>query len=334
MRSFSIFGRSFRNAFADAAISTIVLVIAITGNAYGQEPTPTVVLPAVDAAQTDRIDAYLEASTTTPRIGAPFLLTIFVEVEQNASIIAWPALPAEDPVYEIVSVGDLRTQNRNDRVLYSQELEVRLWRTGAFLSPELIVGVSFNGEVLAGLVRSVYFEVPALLNESPDRNLRPALLTIGLPYIPSWIWASGILALTLIVSLLVFAIRGSTRSLIQITQGTPYQIALAQLEDLKSQDITPDLLYSLATSCVREYLSHEPGLSASEMTTQEIVSGLRSVSWMSRAQRQGLQQLFEQADLVKFARMQPDRQASQRFLDYAIKWLTSAQQSKERTAHD
>lgn len=80
--------------------------------------------------------------------------------------------------------------------------------------------------------------------------------------------------------------------------------------------------YSGVTDALREYINARFGVSAMEMTTQEIFEGLKDAEIPDEL-RAELRSLFETADFVKFAKHAADREDNARVVPTAVRFVTS-----------
>jgi hypothetical protein len=85
------------------------------------------------------------------------------------------------------------------------------------------------------------------------------------------------------------------------------------------------VLYPLVADHLRAYLQNRSGIIITDLTTQEIMSALKTQSSLSEASRRLLEQILEQADLVKFARFAPDDTQGTRYINAAIRWVRDAE---------
>ena len=97
----------------------------------------------------------------------------------------------------------------------------------------------------------------------------------------------------------------------------PHEAALAALEKLRAQRLWQEgkhkLYYSALTDILRTYIAGRYGVSAMEMTSDEIIAAMRSIELPDKA-RADLTAILRDADLVKFAKATPD--AGQNEADY------------------
>ncbi len=89
----------------------------------------------------------------------------------------------------------------------------------------------------------------------------------------------------------------------------PHEAALAALEKLRAQRLWQEgrhkQYYSALTDILRTYIAGRYGVSAMEMTSDEIVEAMRGVD-LPRKSAMDLAQILREADLVKFAKAAPE----------------------------
>jgi len=84
--------------------------------------------------------------------------------------------------------------------------------------------------------------------------------------------------------------------------------------------------YTGVTDVLREYLNARYGVSAMEMTTQEIFDGLKDVD-LPDDLRKDLRDLFDRADFVKFAKHAAEREENASVVPFAVRFVTSTYQA-------
>ncbi len=310
----------------------MALLLSLSGMGLAQEatpettPEPTTLPPMAPGV----LDAYLTSDTDNPRLGEPFTLTLVVDVPAGVTIDALPELPADAPL-TVLSTGEVAEEAQANGIIYRQPMQVVFWETGNYLSPELFVLFDAGNGLRAAPVTAISFTIPSLLGSDANPSARPDAPTIDLAYTPLWIY--GMIITVAIIALLLIArlLQSGARGLFSMGASTPAQIAIAQLEDLQAQNLPAVTTYPLVASQLRQYLHKQYGLQATEMTTAELIQALRANNLFETPRRRQLHQLLEQADLVKFARFQPDPAASRRLLHYAIRWLRADEMRLQRT---
>lgn len=309
-----------------------LLLVCLAGAGQAQEATPDVTpeattLPPVASGV---VDAYFTRDTERPRLGEPFTLTLVVDAPAGVTVQTFPELPDDAPL-TVLSTADITDETQDNRVIYRQPMQVVFWETGNYLSPELFVLFESGEGLRAAPVTAISFSIPSMLGSDANPSARPDAPTIDLAYTPLWVYGALLTAGLLLMLLLARLLQSGTRSLFQMGASTPAQIAIAQLEDLQAQNLPAVTTYPLVASQLRQYLQAQYGLNAPEMTTAELIQALRAGNLFETPRRRQLHQLLEQADLVKFARFQPDPAASRRLLHYAIRWLQADAARAPRT---
>jgi hypothetical protein len=96
----------------------------------------------------------------------------------------------------------------------------------------------------------------------------------------------------------------------------PRDEALEKLRRAESLMENTKAYYSAVSDAVREYLKAAYGIHAPELTTSEIMDGMKKAA-VRDADRDSLRSILADADLVKFAKHSPDDSEKRRFMDRA-----------------
>ncbi|MBQ1939838.1 MAG: hypothetical protein II362_06465, partial [Alistipes sp.] len=171
---------------------------------------------------------------------------------------------------------------------------------------------------------SVYLKVATFQIDSTSQSIFDLKPQQNLPFkvaeIKSYLlW--GLLALVVLVALLVALdryLKARGRRLGDLFKPAPPQpphvIAIAALEALHHQKLWQNnkhkLYYSLLTEILRTYIDGRWGVSAMEMTSDEIIAAMRSVELPDKA-RMDLTAILRDADLVKFAKFAPEAEQNE-----------------------
>jgi len=299
-------------------VLTSVGVAQIATTVPSATPTPTRIAPPLDALSSD-VEAFWTAESPAPLVGEIFTLVLTLLADPGIEITGWPVLPSNDDVLELVESDEATITVVDGRTQYTQRIRVRLWQIGTYTTPEVVVVYTSDGIERAAPVQSVTIPVPSVLATNLDTSLRPALAPRDLPYFSPWwgVTVAVVAAASIAIVWRVFVRRSGN------SQARPERQALsamAQLEDLRNQQVSPEILYPLIADIVRRYVSERFGISAMEMTTTELLETLRD-STMSQNSRQQLRWLLNQADLVKFAGFTPETTHAQRTISAAVRWV-------------
>lgn len=284
----------------------------------------------VSASNLGVLDSYFLTDNDTPLLGQPFELTLVVEAPLDATITEWPEVVSDEQL-EVLEASEVEETESDDGIAYQQTLEVLLWEVGQYLSPEYAVGYTVGGSEFLDPVRSVFIVVPSSV--SPEDPPRPSRPPIDLQVVPLWIYGViGFFAALVLLLVLLIALR-ARRGFSRLVFGNPLQRTINQLEDLRYQKLPPTALYPIIANYLRHFIRESYEIDAVEMTTDELLTVLRDQDSFTPELRRQLQQLLEQADLVKFARLQPDEQSTERLIKFAIQWLRAVSRIEKATAN-
>lgn len=297
---------------------TPVAVAQIATVAPAATPTPTRVAPLLDALQSD-VEAFWTAETTSPLVGETFILTLTMLANPGVEITGWPVLPSNADTLEVIESGEAIISPVDGRMQYTQQVRARLWKVGAYTTPEIVVVYTSNGIERAAPVQSATITVLSVLATTTDSSLRPAIAPRDIDSLSPW-WSIVVAtviggAVAIVWQFVIMRLNNRQAS----PEGQALS-AMAQLEDLTDQRLSPEILYPLIADILRRYVSERFGISAMEMTTTELLDMLRS-SDIPRDSRLQLQWLLNQADLVKFAGFTPENVHIQRTISAAVRWV-------------
>jgi hypothetical protein len=313
-------GREVENFQGFVCMKALLLVLLLlwAGSVLAQDaPTP---MPEANSPVT----AVFSTSTTEPLLGEAFEISITINAPAGAEILSWPSF--EMPM-ERLEEGEIISANHGATVQYTRTYKVVMWEVGEHLSAGTLLEYRFNGGRSAVPISSFFIQVPSQVENAETATLRPSIAPVDLPYTSPYSYigiAAGIILLLLIVARLL---QVSRRGMVRIVAASPLEKALAELEDLKNQNLPPATIYAMVADFMRHYLEGRFGIQAVEMTTGELSEALRGTNLLPKEQERRLQQILEQADLIKFARFQPDEVTSKRLVNYAMKWLRETEKA-------
>lgn len=149
-----------------------------------------------------------------------------------------------------------------------------------------------------------------------------------------WPWCAGAVALGLLVWLIVYLVR---RFLLKKKAGEvldepAYIVALRELDKYRGDKFwAPEKqksFYSGITDVLKFYIDERFGIDAPEMTTAELFSALKSSGDLTPELYADSKELFERADLVKFAKMTATDEQNAGALPLAVRFVTSTYQKE------
>ncbi|MBQ5637987.1 MAG: hypothetical protein IIV06_02910 [Alistipes sp.] len=238
----------------------------------------------------------------------------------------FPTFSAKDGMVELVEELPVDTLKRDGRRLRI----AKRYRLAAF--QEGLINMGAAGVVYADknivdtlyAADSVYLKVATFQIDSTSQSIFDLKPQQNLPFkvaeIKSYLlW--GLLALVVLVALMVALdryLKARGRRLGDLFKPAPPQpphvIAIAALEALHHQKLWQNnkhkLYYSLLTEILRTYIDGRWGVSAMEMTSDEIIAAMHSVELPDKA-RMDLTAILRDADLVKFAKFAPEAEQNE-----------------------
>jgi len=163
------------------------------------------------------------------------------------------------------------------------------------------------------------------LNDIKGQVKYPITFKEVLPYI------LGALALLLLIYLIYRLIRSHKGTEDDAHKEPAYVVALRKLDKYRGNKYwSPDkqkTFYSGITDALREYIVARFGVDAMEMTTAEIFSALKGDESLDKELYQQAKDLFEKADLVKFAKFVATDEYNATALPTAVRFVTETYQS-------
>lgn len=263
-------------------------------------------------------EARVELDTNAIMIGDQIELTLALDVPANSEVF-WPYLTADTVVtgIEIIGSGEVDTAALDkDYLRLEQTLTVTSFDSGYYAIPPIPFKFRMKGDTTEYSLQSV----PAYLQvNSPDVDMNAAIKPIkppleapftideALPYI------GGGLLLALFAAGIVYYLR-KRRKHEPVFRPRPkprvpaHVRALDDLDKLKLKKLWQSgkvkEFYIELTGIVRLYIEDRFGVDALEMTTNEIMIGLKPFNINEEALSK-LEKTLVLADLVKFAKEKP-----------------------------
>jgi hypothetical protein len=272
------------------------------------------------------VEVGFSADRLSPLIGEPISLTLTADIPSNLEIAEWPEINGSWGDFMVHEVGESENHEQFDgSVIQQQEFTIILWEPGDYQTPTTFIGYRMlnSDEIFRIPVKPIFFTVPSVLDPD-DMELRPARAPISLFYLPPWI---VVLGLGVLVAMGWVGYRWYERQHLARLQRrllnlkTPGQMVLEGLAELKNSELTPQDICAEMADNLRFYIWQKYGVPAPDMTTTELFSVLNIAA--QNGHWTDVQRLLEQADLVKFAQLQPSEQIVVRMLNLAYRWVSS-----------
>ncbi|MXZ76504.1 MAG: protein BatD [Gemmatimonadetes bacterium] len=296
-----------RHAVRRSCILATVLVAVVT------DPVDTGAFPG---PQEEDPGFSIEASVDRDRItvGDPFLYRVTVKSPAN-SAIEWPESGTPPEGFDLLSfehAGPLSGPGGANIDLLRYELT--LYRTGEHsIPPFSLKCVLSDGTEISAESEAIPFSVVSVIDDDAS-DIRDLKSPVGIPGGAPWYyWLIAGLALLAVAAAVFLYIRRRRNR--EDPQGTvpaierpPEEIALEELERLALKEwLTQGRVkahYSALSEILRRYLSGRYGIAAMEYTTSELLAALNARQ-VGHEESRVVRELFEECDMVKFARFTP-----------------------------
>ena len=280
----------------------------------------TLVLSAILSlsAQSNRPSISLSLDRDSVSIGDQ--VTLSVEVDKDVmQVVMFPEIDTERAggIIEIIESSEVDTlSNEGRRMQIAKRYNITSFNAGSFRVSDYpvlyldknIVDTLYSPDTL--LLRVSSFEIDtATMNIHDIRPIKDIPVMFG-----EWSgWAAlglvGLLLCGLIVWVIVRLVKHKP-VFSKVKPAIPPHIkAINELNELQHQKLWQNgkhkLYYTRLTEILREYLDGRYGVSAMEMTTDEILEAIKELAIDAR-QFTTLAELLQTADFVKFAKHTPD----------------------------
>lgn len=292
---------------------------------------------ALHSVHAQTVEARAVASADSLLIGSQLKLQLLLKMP--------PGFTAQWPVFgdtlskqvEILSKTEQETLpiDNNQSVLVRQELTITSFDTGWINIAPIDIRFAPAGDSLRFvastnplMLRVFLPEVDTAASIRPIKDIEKQPITLA--EILPWLLVAILLALALWLGMRYY-LRWKNRPVsiepIAASAIPPHQLALEQLEQLRYDKLWQNgrvkEYYVRLSDIVRVYIESQFTVNAVEMTTPEIMLGLRSLGINDEA-RQKLQSALELADLVKFARYKPDGVENELALNHIIDFVVES----------
>lgn len=239
---------------------------------------------------------------------------------------------------EIVETAKPDTQFLNDRqrMLITQEYTVTSFDSALYYLPPMSVTVDNKVYKSKALALKVYSMPVDTLHPDQFFGQKPVMKA---PFVwKDWygLIACSFLAFPLLALLIYFIIRirdnkPIIRKIKVEPKLPPHQLAMKEIERIKTEKVWqkghPKEYYTELTGALRTYIKDRFGFNALEMTSSEIIDKLMEMN--DKDAIADLKYLFQTADLVKFAKHDPQMNENDANLINAIDFINDTKLKEE-----
>lgn len=276
-------------------------------------------------------------------IGDRFDLVIDVERDQ-VQVVLFPAFEVDkEGMVELVEDHPVDTIKRDGRWLrlrkrYTlqafQEGQLHLGRASVLYADKNITDTLYSRD-------SLMIEVGTYLIDStslPVMALKPQkTLKFKFGEISGYLgWSLlGVLLLALVAYIFVCVMHHFGRNVGDLFRPAPpvppHVAAIGALEELHNKKLWQNgkykLYYSTLTDILRTYIAARYGIGAMEMTSDEIISAMRSVE-LPQKSAMDLTSILQEADLVKFAKAEPEAELNEQLYTAAYYFVEETKEQE------
>lgn len=266
-------------------------------------------------AQGVRVKAIVDTSKII--IGDAMQLTVSAEYDPTKFQVQLPSIPDTFNHFEIIEKAKIDTSEGRDLRVLSKKIMVSNYDSGIWIIPKF----SFEVKPLQGATpftlfsdsMSIYVNTVAVDTAKPFKPIF-GIREAKMPLQQIIMYIVGGIALVAIVLFLLYYIIKKNREKNKQKPVEPEVILLPHEKALRAFDALElkklwqqgqeKEYHTELTDIIRLYLEEQFSMDCFEKTSSEIISQVKRIKALSTS-RQQLRQLFETADMVKFAKSKP-----------------------------
>jgi len=272
----------------------------------------------------------VKSDTNYVFIGDVIHVDLYVATDQN---LIWPAIAELVEPLEVQDFGEIDTTKKSNKFLYHQRIALQSFDTGRFNMPSLafasLQGDTFYSDSLALAFLAVPLDTTNAIFDIKEPIHVPFNFAEAQPYI------LALLAFVILLILLIYLVRKfwkKTPTVVPEVELVPCEIeakeALTKLEAkgyLAKGKVKTH--YVELTEILRHYFDREFEIDTLESTTEETIGLLKGAQVNPDIVKQ-IAALLEQADLVKFAKSNPDLRTSSNFMSQSFSIVAMCHEMK------
>lgn len=272
--------------------------------------------------------------STNVLIGAQVKYHVNVVAPLN-SHITFPTnetMNAMSSAIEVLDMDDDTVAIGNGLNMYTRTYNLTAWENGKYNIPSLKLKI--NGRDY--MTNKIPFEVKTVEVDTTNmEDIRPAEDVQDNPfswsdwYLPVLLSILAVILCTFIYYLFIRLSSGKSviSKIIFVKKQSPYQKAMNMIEQIKQEHLAHSddqkVYYTRLTDALRDYLEDRFGINAKEMTSNDIISRLHKEELSDINE---LKEVFETADLVKFAKYSVQANINDMNLANVAKFIVATKQ--------
>ncbi len=255
----------------------------------------------------------VQLDTTDILIGDQFQYELILELSKNSELqsIDYAAIEQAEEI-ELIEQSGLDTISDRGNVLLMQRLTLTSFDSGYHKIPSVPVSILENGRPKTIRTNDLAFNVSIIPIASDTVSLAPIKTIIEEPLkfqdiLPYLLIGVGIIALVMVIYYYLSSRKKEVKPPPSVIVPA-HQVALEKLKALQSKKLWQQgkikQFQSELTHIVREYLENRFEIPALESTTEETLQMVKKLD-LATNWHDKLRDMFQIADLVKFAKAKP-----------------------------
>jgi hypothetical protein len=273
----------------------------------------------------------IQADTNLAWIGD--VINISLKVETNEKII-WPELEEAIAPLELQKVNSIDSSFVRGKEVYSQNFTVQQFDTGRFVLPNLPFITTSGDTFYSDSLTFAFIAVPLDTTNAVFDIKTPVAVPFNFeeakPYIYGFI---GLIALIILLYYLIQKINKRDKTIEEVIELIPCEIeAMDALKNLEADGLCDKGLvkehYVRLTEILRNYFDRQYTIDTLESTTDETIDLLKA-SKVDKGIIEKVSTLLVEADLVKFAKSNPDHRINASFMTHSYDIVNDCHQMKK-----
>lgn len=271
-------------------------------------------------------------------VGSQTNLTVTVKNAPAGTAIDFPSFNDQSEITPGLEV--VRTKNDTTDAGVRRIYVLTAWDEGKYNVPKLDIKVAGKGYS----TNEIPLEVNTIkVDTAHADSIRPMHEIADLPYTWSeWsplFWLSILVLVLLVVIYYLYSRLRAGKPIIArmkfIRKLLPHEKALQKIEKIKSEHLAESTdqkeYYTELTDTLRQYLEDRFGIKAKEMTSTEIIYRLEKEKEENKAMVDELREVFQTADLVKFAKYSVQNNINDAYLSSVVQFIDSTKEENAPT---
>jgi hypothetical protein len=273
----------------------------------------------------------IQADTNQALIGD--IINVTLNVQSNENII-WPEFKDVITPLELQQVNSIDSTKLRGLNSYTQNLSIQQFDTGRVVFPSLPF-ITANGDTFySDSLAFTFLEVPLDTTNAVFDIKEPVAVPFNFEEAKPYIYSSiGLILLILLLYYLIRKINTREKRTEEVVELIPCEVeALNALKTLEREGLCEKGLikehYVRLTEILRNYFDREFEIETLESTTDETLILLEE-SKVDKLLLEQISTLLEEADLVKFAKSNPDSKINASFMTKSYRIIEDCHQMKK-----